>query len=350
MTPVAPLVTGFLREHMPVAQGRSRHTCEAYAHAFKLWLVFAGERLDLRPSQLCLEQLDAGLVLAFLAHIEQQRGNGAATRNARLTAIKAFMRYVELRVPAALEQARQVHAIPTKRHDQMLVRHLTMEEVRAVLNAPDLSTRLGIRDRAMLHLCFAGGLRVSELVELPLAHVCLQGTPSIRVRGKGRRERCLPLWKETAADLRAWLAVRGDACCPELFANAEGTAMTRAGFEYVLDKHVRAAAARCPALAGRSVTPHQLRHSCAVVMLQATRDIRKVALWLGHADVRTTEAYLRVDPSEKLEAVEAVLPPELRRGRFKAPDALIAALLSPAAPTSTGQPPTRPTSRRSPEP
>lgn len=343
MTPVAPLITGFLREHMPVAQGRSRHTCETYAHAFRLWLVFAGERLGLRPSQLCLEHLDAALVLAFLAHIEQQRGNGAATRNARLTAIKAFMRYVELRVPAALEQARQVHAIPTKRHDQMLVRHLTMDEVRAVLDAPNLSTRLGIRDRAMLHLCFAGGLRVSELVELPLAHVCLQRPPSIRVHGKGRRERCLPLWKETAADLRAWLAVRGHVSSPELFVNAEGTAMTRDGFEYVLDKHARDAAARCPALVGRSVTPHQLRHSCAVVMLQATRDIRKVALWLGHADVRTTEAYLRVDPSEKLEAVEAVLPPGLRRGRFKAPDALIASLLGFDTSNHTSRSSPRPT-------
>jgi site-specific recombinase XerD len=346
MTPLAPLATAFLREHLPGALGRSRHTCEAYAHAFKLWFVFAAERHGLRPSQLCLEHLDAALVLNFLAHIEQRRGNAAATRNARLTAIKTFMRYVELRVPAALEQIRQIHAIPSKRHDQMLVRHLTMEEVRAVLNAPDPSTRLGIRDRAMLHLCFAGGLRVSELVALPLAQVCLQGTPSIRVHGKGRRERCLPLWKETAADLRAWLAVRGQVRCPELFANAEGTAMTRAGFEYVLDKHVRAAAARCPALAGRSVTPHQLRHSCAVVMLQATRDIRKVALWLGHADIRTTEAYLRVDPSEKLEAIEAVLPPGLRRGRFKAPDALIAALLNPAAQTSTRRSSTQPTSRQ----
>ena len=350
MTPVAPLITAFLREHMPGALGRSRHTCEAYAHAFRLWLVFAAKRRNVRPSQLCLEQLDAALVLAFLAHIEQQRGNGPATRNARLTAIKAFMRYVELRVPAALEQTRQVHAIPTKRHDQMLVRHLTMEEVRAVLDAPDLSTRLGVRDRAMLHLCFAGGLRVSELVELPLAHLYLQRAPSLRVLGKGRRERCLPLWKETAADLRAWLAIRGQVPSPELFVNAEGTAMTRAGFEYVLDKHVRAAAARCPALDGRSVTPHQLRHSCAVVMLQATRDIRKVALWLGHADVRTTEAYLRVDPSEKLEAVEAVLPPELRRGRFKAPDALIASLLSPDTTNRIGRSSPPPASRGSPRP
>jgi integrase/recombinase XerD len=329
MTSIAPLITAFLREYMPTERGYSPHTCETYAHAFRLLFVFASERLGRAPSQLCLEHLDASLVLEFLAHIEQLRGNDATTRNSRLAAIKAFMRYIEFRVPSALEQVMQIRAIPTKRHEQALVRHLTMGEVRAILDAPDLTTRLGIRDRAMLHLCFACGLRVSELVGLPLAHVSLHPTPSIRVRGKGRKERCLPLWKQTATDLRAWLAVRGSACVPELFVNAAGDAMTRAGFEYILDKHTRTAAAKCPGLSGRSVSPHQLRHSCAVLMLQATRDIRKVALWLGHADVRTTEIYLRLDPSEKLEAVEAVLPPALRRGRFKAPDALIASLLEP---------------------
>jgi integrase/recombinase XerD len=329
MTPIAPLMTSFLREHLPVEQGCSPHTCETYAHAFRLLLLFASRRLGIRPSQLCLEQLDAALILDFLAHIEDQRGNCAATRNGRLAAVKAFIRYVEFRVPSALAQARQIHAIPGKRHDQALVRHLTMDEVRAILDAPDVTTRLGIRDRAMLHLCFAGGLRVSELVGLPRENLSLQRTPNIRVHGKGRKERCLPLWKAPAADLRAWLAVRGAVPVPELFVNAEGAAMTRAGFEYVLDKHARAAAKRCSSLSGRSVSPHQLRHSCAIIMLQATRDIRKVALWLGHADIRTTEIYLRVDPSEKLEAMQAVLPLGLRRGRFKAPDTLIASLFDP---------------------
>ena len=326
MTPIAPLITSFLREHLPNEHGRSLHTCETYAHAFRLLFTFVSKRLGIRPSQLCLEQIDAALILDFLGHIEEQRGNCAATRNGRLAAVKAFIRYVEFRVPSFLAQARQIHAIPTKRHAQALVRHLTMEEVRALLNAPDLTTRLGIRDRAMMHLCFAGGLRVSELVGLPREHLSLQPTPSIRILGKGRKERCLPLWKATAADLRAWLAVRGAVPAPELFVNAEGAAMTRAGFEYILDKHVRTATKSCPALNGRCVSPHQLRHSCALTMLQATRDIRKVALWLGHADIRTTEVYLRADPSEKLEAMEAVLPVALRRGRFKAPDALIASL------------------------
>lgn len=329
MTPIAPLVTGFLREHMPAEQGCSPHTCETYAHALRLFFIFASERLSIRPSQISIEQMDATLILSFLAYIEEQRSNSAATRNGRLAAIKAFMRYVEFRVPSALEQVRRIHSIAGKRHDQMLVRHLTRDEVRAILNVPDIKTRLGIRDRAMIHLCFAAGLRVSELVELPLENLCLKRSPSIRVIGKGRRERCLPLWKETATDLRAWLTVRGAVPVPELFVNAQDAALTRAGFEYILNKHVSAAARVCFSLSGRAVSPHQLRHTCAVTMLEATHDIRKVALWLGHADVRTTEIYLRVDASAKLEALEAGLPIKLRRGRFKAPDALIAALFDP---------------------
>lgn len=332
MTLLAPLITGYLRDYMPTQRGHSPHTCETYAHSFRLLFVFAAERFKTRPSKLHVEQIDAGLVTDFLAHIERERGNGAVTRNVRLAAIKAFMQYVEYRLPSVLEQVAQIRAIPTKRHEQKLIPHLELEEVRAILNAPDLATRLGIRDRAMLHLCFAAGLRVSELVGALRENLSLRRPPSLLVHGKGRKERCLPLWKETAADLRAWLAVRGAVGYPELFVNADGEPMTRAGFEYVLDKHARAAAKDCASLRNRSVSPHQLRHSCAVTMLRATRDIRKVALWLGHSDVRTTEIYLRMDASAKLEAVEAMLPPQLRRGRFKAPDALIASLLEGTMP------------------
>ena len=329
MTPIAPLITGFLREHLPHERGYSPHTCETYTHALRLLLRFASERLGKKPSDLVLEELDSKLILDFLAHLEQQRENQPGTRNGRLAAVKALMRYVEYRVPAALAQTRQIHAIPAKRRDKPLVRHLSMDEVQAILDTPSPTTRLGVRDRAMLHLCYAAGLRVSELVGLPLDGLSLQSAPCVRVTGKGRRERCLPLWKETARDLRAWMAIRGAARVPNVFVNAQGDVMTRAGFEYVLDKHARSAAIRCPSLSGRMVTPHQLRHSCAVLMLKATHDIRKVALWLGHADTRTTEIYLRVDPTEKLEAVAAAIPPSLHRGRFKAPDALIASLFGP---------------------
>jgi integrase/recombinase XerD len=255
MTPIAPLITAFLREHMPHQRGYSPLSCESYAHSFKLLFTFAAQRLRVRPSQLMLEHIDAEMVLMFLAHIEQDRGNSPSTRNLRLAAIKAFMRYVEFKCPSALEQIARIHVIPGKRHDQKLIRYLTMAEVRAVLDAPDVATRSGIRDRAMLHLCFAAGLRVSELVGLPLASLTLQPSPGILVRGKGRRERSLPLWKETARDVRAWLAVRGNPSAPELFVNAQGEAMTRAGFEYILAKHGAAAARICPTLAGRTLTP-----------------------------------------------------------------------------------------------
>lgn len=333
MTPLAPLITGYLRDYMLNQRGYSPHSCETYAHSFRLLLLFAAKRLKTKPAKLHIEQIDARLVTDFLTYIEQERGNGAVTRNVRLAAIKAFMQYVEYHLPSALEQVGQIRAIPTKRHGHKLIRHLELDEVRAILNAPDLTTRHGLRDRAMLHLCFAAGLRVSELVGARIEDLMLRRPLSLLVHGKGRKERSLPLWKETGADLRAWLAVRGEMRCSELFVNADGLPMSRAGFEYILDKHARAAARTCLSLRGRSVSPHQLRHSCAVTMLQATRDIRKVALWLGHSDVRTTEIYLRMDATEKLEAVEAVLPPELRRGRFKAPDALIASLMEDMAPS-----------------
>ena len=179
------------------------------------------------------------------------------------------------------------------------------------------------------YLAFAAGVRVSELVGLRRDELTLQPHPTIRVRGKGRRERVLPLWKETVSALRAWLAVRGDAAAPELFLNARGGPLTRDGFEYVLAKHVAAAGAKHPPLAAKRASPHVLRHTCAMHTLQATHDIRKVALWLGHASVQTTEVYVRADPNEKLDIIQSMLPPTLRRGRFRAPDKLLASLRPP---------------------
>ena len=326
MTIIAPHITAFLRERLPVQRGASEHTCQSYAYAFQLLFHYASERYRVNPSELELEQLDAPMIMDFLEQLETQRGNTASTRNARLAAIKSFMRFCEYREPAILEQSRCILAIPFKRTDVSLIDHLSVAEMQAILNAPDLQVRMGLRDRAMLHLCFSAGLRVSELVGLPLTAVELQSTPSIHVLGKGRRERCLPLWKQTAKDLRAWLAVRGNVLVPELFLNARGYPMTRSGFEYLLHKHVRTATERCPTLKKKRVSPHVLRHTCAMMILQATGDLRRVSLWLGHADMQTTEVYLRADPTDKLEVIEAITPPTLKRGRFRAPDKLIASL------------------------
>jgi site-specific recombinase XerC len=221
MTPIAPHITAFLQKRLAVDRRASPHTCDTYAYAFQLLFQFMSRALGVAPADLALEQLDAPLVLQFLDHLQQERHNSPRTRNARLAAIRSFMRFGEYRVPSALDQVRRVRAIPAQRTDTRIVRHLSVEEHRALLDAPEPTTRLGIRDRAMLLLALAGGLRVSELVGLRLDEVQFNGRyVDVRVRGKGRRERALTLWKSVGDTIRAWLAVRGEAPTPELFLNA----------------------------------------------------------------------------------------------------------------------------------
>lgn len=289
-----------------------------------LLLRFAAEHLSVTPSKIDLAQVDATLVLGFLTHIEKGRGNTVRTRNARLAAIKSFFRYLEYREPHSIEQARQIHGIPLKKTDEGLVAYLNREEIQALLDAPDTSTVFGLRDRAMLHVAYACGLRVAELVSLRLDQLDSQTPPSIRVMGKGRRERVLLLWKETATALNAWLKVRQARGAEEMFHNAGGRAMSRAGFEYILDKHVGTARQKQSSITKKRVTPHVLRHTCAMHILQATGDIRKVSLWLGHASIQSTEIYLRADPTEKLDALAMGIPPTLTRGKFQVPDKLMA--------------------------
>jgi site-specific recombinase XerD len=325
MTPLAPLVTGFFRKHLAVDKGVSKNTIASYSYSFKFLCRYVSGRLKKPPSQLSLEDLDARMVRDFLEHLERDSGNTPRTRNLRLTAVRSFMKYIEFEVPSALEQVRQIRAITNKRTEERLVNHLTREEMKAVLDAPDPSTRNGIRDQAMLYLGFAAGLRVSELVGLCLDDVELDGPyPSILVRGKGRTQRRLPLWKEATRALRAWLAVRGSASTPEVFLNARGAALTSSGFSYIVKKHAQTANQQCRSLSNKNVSPHVLRHTCAMTSLQATRDIRKVALWLGHSSLKSTEIYLRADPTDKLNTIEKALPPDLRRGLFQVEDKLIA--------------------------
>ena len=326
MTLLAPHLTAFFQERLALERQASLNTCDSYAYAFKLLLNFAGKRLKIAPCRIGFGQVDAPLVVAFLNDLESKRSNGASSRNVRLAAIRSFMRFMQYRLPSALEQIQRVLAIPMKKTDTRLVRHLNTEEIQALLDAPKPTDWSGIRDRAMLHLCFAAGLRVSELTGLRLEDLALQPHASILVRGKGRRERSLPLWKQTVTALRAWLAVRGALAVPELFVNARREPLTRAGFEYILEKHLDVATKRCPSLTKKRISPHVLRHSCALTVLEATKDLRKVSLWLGHANMQTTEIYTRVDPSIKLEALEAVTAPKLRSGRFRASDKLIASL------------------------
>jgi site-specific recombinase XerD len=327
MTDIALHVTAYLRQRLPVEQAASQHTCDTYAYAFQLLLEFASQKLSVPPSALQFEHLDAPLVLEFLEYLQRVRGNAPRTRNARLTAIKSFMHFVEHRLPSALEQINRVLAIPNQKTDTRLVDHLTGEQCQAILDNPAPHTRLAIRDRAMLHVSVTAGLRVSELVGLRLSDVSFESRYlNLHVCGKGRKDRLLTLWRPVAKSVRAWLSVRGEAIVPELFLNARGQAMTRAGFEYVLRKHTTDASQRCPSLRDKRISPHVLRHTCALNILQATGDIRKVALWLGHESIQTTEGYLRVDVTQRIGVLHAETPAQLRPGKFRPPDKLIASL------------------------
>jgi integrase/recombinase XerD len=329
MTNLARYLSMFLREYLPNERRASQNTCDTYAYTFQLLVCFAAKYFKTQPSKLVLEELDIIVIVAFLDQLEKSRGNLPQTRNARLASIKAFFRFLEYRVPSSLDQSRRIHAIPMKKIDEKLVGYLNLQEMQALIDAPDPKTALGMRDRAMIYLAFAAGLRVSELVTLRLDQLNLNPEPLIHVCGKGRKERVIPLWKETVTALRAWLTVRNNTTnVPELFLNAQGDPMTRSGFKYILLKHFNMAKTKSPTLVKKRISPHVLRHSCAMYTLQATHDLRKVSLWLGHTSMKSTEIYLRSDPTEKIAALTADGPLSLRRGNFKAPDKLIAMLRS----------------------
>jgi len=285
MTALAPHLTAFMRERLPIVRGASPNTCDAYAYTFQLLLSFASTKLHTTPTSLSLEQIDAALISEFLDHLRTVRQNGPSTRNARLAAIKSFMRFLEYRVPAALEQIARVLEIPFHRCDRKVVRHLTSLEQKALLETPDPTTRMGIRDRAMLHLVLSAGLRVSELVGLKTDDLRFDGSYlDILVHGKGRKERHLRLWKSVADTMRAWLAVRGQAAVPEVFLNASGHHMTRAGFEYVLARCHAIAVQSCPSLQAKRLSPHVLRH----YVLPPTRSTKAVGMsdFLGVSALR----------------------------------------------------------------
>ena len=317
MAELASPLAVFLREHLPRDRGSSRHTVASYATSFRLLVVFAARLHGVRPSELQIVHLDTKTLLAFLDDLEKDRRNGVPTRNLRLAAIKSFFRYLEFRHPEYLDLAAQVRTLPKKKCGLPAVEHLSHSEVQALLDAPARDTATGLRDRAMLMLAYNAGLRVSELVGLALQDLERPSLGSIRVTGKGRRQRVLPLWKQTRATLRDWLGARPGTIDLHLFLNSSGNGLTRRGFAKRLAVYVKAAALAVPSIGDKVVTPHVLRHSCALHTLEATGDIRQVALWLGHASIRSTEIYLRVDPASKLEILEVRKPPVIRKGSFE---------------------------------
>ena len=306
----------------------SPHTVASYRDTFRMLLTYAQERLKKPPSALQIEDLDAPFIGAFLNHLEKARGNTPRTRNLRLTAIHSFFRYLAFQEPGRSAFIQRVLAIPSKRHGRALIAFLSRPEIDAVLRAPDCATWAGRRDHALLMLAIQTGLRVSELTGLRCQDVLLGAGAHVRCQGKGRKERCTPLGKQGARVLGAWLRERAGQPSDPVFPNARGGTLSRDGVEYILAKHVAVARATCRTLEGKRVSPHVLRHTTAMQLLQAGVDRSVIALWLGHESVETTQIYIDANLALKEKVVEKAAPANVRKGRFRADDRLMAFLKS----------------------
>jgi len=323
---LAPLLQGFFTDKLMRQRQASPHTIAAYRDTFTLLLGYVAHRTGRHAAQLTLADLDAPTIGAFLHHLETARGNTAATRNARLAAVRSLFRYAAPRAPDHAALIQRVLAIPTKRHDRAIVSYLTRTETDALLHAPDRATWTGRRDHALLLVALHTGLRVSELTSLRLHDVHLDAGPHLRCHGKGRKDRCTPLTAPTVKVLRAWLAERGGQHGDPLFPTRRGTPLSRDAVQRLVAKHAAAAAVRCPSLLHKKVTPHTLRHSTAMALLHAGVDISVIALWLGHESTETTQTYLHADMTIKERALARTTPPGTTARRYRAPDTLLAFL------------------------
>jgi len=317
------LLQEFFQQRLIAQRGASTQTIASYRDTFELLLRYTEQSTGRSPTTLALDDLDAPRVLAFLDHLETERGNSPRTRNLRLTAIRSFMRYASLRDPTALAVAQRVLAIPTKRFDRPVLGFLSREEVEALLAAPDRTTWSGQRDAVLLATLYNTGARVSELTRLRVADVLLDRASALRLHGKGRKERVVPLWKTTAAHLRAWLLRINRSPDAPLFPNRSGARLSRSGVEYRLEAALTTATQHCPSLAGRRISPHTLRHTTAMHLLQSGVDITVIALWLGHEDPATTHLYIEADLAMKEAALRRVADPTPAPLRFRARDRLL---------------------------
>jgi len=322
------LLQDFFQRRLVAERGASAHTIASYRDTFELLLCYAEQRTGRTPSALTLGDLDAPLILGFLDHLETKRGNTERTRNLRLTAIRSFMRYVSLRDPASLPVAQRVLAISAKRFDRPALNFLSREEVQALLDAPDRSTWSGHRDAVLLGVLYNTGARVSEVTGLRIADVLLDRAAALHLHGKGRKERVVPLWKTTATQLRAWLRLIDPSPSAPVFPNRAGNRLSRSGVEQRLQAAISKASQRCPSLAARPISPHTLRHTTAMHLLQSGLDITVIALWLGHEDPATTHHYIEADLAMKEAALQRLDPPAGKPVRFKASDRLLAFLES----------------------
>jgi site-specific recombinase XerD len=326
MSTLAPTLQSFFTDRLAHQRQASPDTVAAYRDGLKLLLRFAEDRTGTPPSQLDLADLDAVLISAFLDHLEHERGNSVRTRNARLAAVHSLFRFAALSHPQDAAVIQRVLAIPPKRFDQALLTYLTDPEVDALLAAPDLSTRTGRRDHALLAVAIQTGLRVSELTGLRHADVHLGTGAHLTCHGKGRKQRITPLDATTVTILRAWLSEQSDPPTDPLFPARSGSRLSPDAVERRLTKHATTAATAAPTLLGKKISPHILRHTAAMRLLSAGVDTTVIALWLGHESVATTQIYIHADLALKEQALARTTPADTAPGRYQPSDAIIAFL------------------------
>lgn len=320
------LLQSFFLDRLLRQRQASPHTIAGYRDTFRLLLRFAAQRLAIAPSDLQMEDLETPFIGEFLDHLEKERGNSARTRNARLSAIHSFFRYVALMEPAYALLCQQVLAMPSKRHERKPIAFLDRAEIEALIAAPDPATWTGRRDRTLLTVAIQTGLRVSELIGLRCRDVVLGAGAHVRCEGKGRKHRCTPLRQDAATLLEQWLREQTGQPEAPVFASIRRGALSRDAIERIVAKHAATAQQHCPSLRDKKVTPHVLRHSAAMELLRHGVDRSVIALWLGHESVETTQMYLHADLRLKEQALARTTPVGVKPGRYCPDDALLAFL------------------------
>lgn len=309
--PLGPILQRYFCEYLFSQRDLSKNTIASYRDTFRLLLEFLKRRYHIQPDQVCGEDLDAPHVLAFLDDLEQRRGNTARSRNARRAALRCFLRYSAAANPQLLSVAQRVLAIPAKRFERASVGYLTREQIQAIIDSPDTATVSGQRDQVLLVLLYNTGARVSELAGLQVKDVSLDSRVSVHIHGKGRKNRSVPLWRQTVKLLRAWLRQLGGEPNSFLLPNARGNSMTRSGVAQRLRMAVNRAASKLPQLRSMRISPHTIRHTTAMHLLQSGVDLSVIAMWLGHETTQTTHQYLDADLESKKRALARLEQPHV---------------------------------------
>ena len=326
MSPIAPTLQAFFTDRLARQARVSPRTIASYRDSLKLLVVFVHQRTGKNPAALDWADLDVATISAFLDHLEFRRGNSARTRNLRLTAIRSLFSFASLRHPEHAALIQQVLAIPAKRFDKPIIAFLTQTQTAALLAAPDQTRWEGRRDRALMLLTVQTGLRLSEVTGLDCADIALNTGAHVRCLGKGRKHRAVPITSNTQDVLRVWLTERAGRDHDPAFPARTGNRLSADALEKLVRKHATTAAKTCQTIRPENIHPHVLRHTCAMNLLQAGVDTAVIALWLGHADIRSTNAYLHADMTIKQKALDLTTPASVPPGTYKPSDTLLAFL------------------------